>query len=96
MFGIVTASGINVLSRVDFRYVGNVYIVAISIGLGTVLVVSPKYFLKLLHNLAPILENPVLLTAISAILLKIVLNGTGSSEAVAAELAAAAKYVELV
>ncbi|MEE7493348.1 nucleobase:cation symporter-2 family protein [Methylobacterium oryzae] len=96
MFGVVTASGIKVLSRVDFKLVGNLYVVAISLGLGMVPVVTPKFFSRLPHDLAPILESPVLLTAISAIILNVFFNGTGSSSVAAGELAAAAKEAELI
>ncbi|KAB7781967.1 nucleobase:cation symporter-2 family protein [Methylorubrum populi] len=94
MFGVVTASGIGVLSRVDFKATGNLYIVAISLGLGMIPVVSPKFFSKFPHDLAPVLESPVLLTALSAIVLNIFFNGVGSSAETAEELRLATKEAE--
>uniref|UniRef100_UPI0003747262 solute carrier family 23 protein n=1 Tax=Cupriavidus sp. UYPR2.512 TaxID=1080187 RepID=UPI0003747262 len=95
MFGMVTASGIKVLARVDFHNVRNLYIVAISIALGMLPVVSPKIFSKLPHELAPILESPILLTAISAILLNIFFNGLGDAKEARATLMATAKEADL-
>jgi NCS2 family nucleobase:cation symporter-2 len=95
MFGMVTASGIKVLARVDFHNVKNLYIVAISIALGMLPVVSPKFFSRLPHELAPILESPILLTAISAILLNIFFNGLGDAKEARASLMATAKEADL-
>src|SRR5690606_29480036 len=47
MFGIVTATGIKILNQVDFRQISNSYIVAVSLGLGMLPVVSPEFFKKL-------------------------------------------------
>lgn len=77
MFGMVTASGMKVLGRVDFKNVGNLYIVAISLAVGMLPVVSPHFFSKLPSSLGPILESPILLTAIVAITLNIFFNGIG-------------------
>ncbi|GLC95391.1 permease [Cupriavidus sp. TA19] len=95
MFGMVTASGIKVLARVDFHNVKNLYIVAISIALGMLPVVSPKIFSKLPHELAPILESPILLTAISAILLNIFFNGLGDVKEARASLMATAREADI-
>ena len=77
MFGMVTASGMKVLGRVEFKNVGNLYIVAISLAVGMLPVVSPHFFSKLPSSLGPILESPILLTAIVAITLNIFFNGIG-------------------
>jgi len=75
---MVTASGMKVLARVDFKKVGNLYIVAISLAVGLLPVVSPQFFNKLPSALGPILESPILLTAIVATLLNLFFNGVAA------------------
>ncbi|WP_066739150.1 nucleobase:cation symporter-2 family protein [Cupriavidus sp. D384] len=95
MFGMVTASGIKVLSRVDLHSVKNLYIIAISIAVGMLPVVSPKFFSKFPPDLAPILESPILMTAIVAILLNIFFNGVGDTSEAKASLMATAREADL-
>ncbi|ABR89491.1 xanthine permease (NSC2 family) [Janthinobacterium sp. Marseille] len=95
MFGMVAASGIKVLTRVDFRgNMRNLYIVAISIGIGMIPVVSPKFFAQLPKELAPLLESSILLTAISAVVLNLFFNGLESAESARAAIAEAGRDVE--
>ena len=94
MFGMVAATGIKVLARVNLKNVYNLYVIAISIGLGMIPVVMPKFFSKLPHELAPILESPILLTAISAILLNLFFNGLGDDNSARIELMEVAKDSE--
>ena len=87
MFGMVAATGIRILTSVDFRtnrY--NLYTVAISIGFGLVPLVAPRWSQQMPHALQPLLESGILLTSISAVLLNLYFNGArgDSSEAVAA------------
>ncbi|MEO8003755.1 MAG: nucleobase:cation symporter-2 family protein [Betaproteobacteria bacterium] len=44
MFGMVAATGIKILSRVDFENRSNLLVVAISIGVGMIPLVSPTFF----------------------------------------------------
>lgn len=94
MFGIISAGGIKVLSRVNLRDIRNLYVIAISISIGLLPVVSPKFFSKLPQSLSPILESPILLTAISAILLNLFFNGLPATDA-REELIATAREAEL-
>ena len=76
MFGMVAATGIRILSNVDFRtnrY--NLYIVAISIGAGLIPLVAPRWNQQMPHALAPLLESGILLTSITAVLLNLYFNG---------------------
>lgn len=76
MFGMITASGIHMLSRVDFttnRF--NAYIVAISIAVGMLPVVAEDFFNAFPEQLAPLLHSPILLTALTAIALNLFFNG---------------------
>ena len=66
MFGMVAATGIRILTAVDFAgQRNNLVIVAIAIGFG----MSPRV------ALAPILESGILLAAIVAVLLNLYFNG---------------------
>src|SRR5207302_6356628 len=67
MFGMVAATGARILTSVDFRtnrY--NLFIVAISIGFGMIPLVSPNFFKNLPHDLHPLLESGILLSALVA------------------------------
>jgi uric acid transporter len=76
MFGMVAANGIKVLSNVDFtKNHHNLFIVAVSIGLGLVPVVSPQFFAKLPPSLSPLLHSGILLAAVSAVVLNLIFNG---------------------
>jgi uracil-xanthine permease len=78
MFGMVAATGIRILSTVDYK--GNrfnLYIVALSIGFGLVPLVAPRWSQQMAHSLHPLLESGILLTAISAVLLNLFFNGKG-------------------
>ncbi|GAB3629336.1 purine permease [Pandoraea terrae] len=79
MFGMVTATGIKILSTVDLaknKY--NLYIIAISIGMGMIPVASDKFFNKLPHALEPLLHSGILLASITAVLLNAHFNGLRS------------------
>lgn len=77
MFGMVAAAGIRILSRVDFqnnRF--NLYIVALSIGFGLIPLVAPRWAQQMSHNLHPLLESGILLTAVAAVALNLFFNGS--------------------
>ena len=79
MFGMVAATGIRILSGVDYQTSrNNLYVVAISIGFGMIPLVAPTFFAKLPSQLGPILNSGILLTAISAVALNLYFNGAGS------------------
>jgi uracil-xanthine permease len=93
MFGMVAATGIRILARVDFagnRH--NLYIVAISIGAGLIPLVAPRWTQQMAHGLHPLLESGILLAAISAVLLNLYFNGGG--KLAASEAVEAAKVAE--
>ena len=75
MFGMVAATGIRILSTVDYkdnRY--NLYIVALAIGFGLIPLVAPRWMQQMPHSLHPLLESGILLTSISAVLLNLFFN----------------------
>lgn len=52
MFGIVLSTGIRILSKADLSTNrNNLYIVAISLGVGMIPVVAPQFFQKFPHDL---------------------------------------------
>lgn len=88
MFGIVAASGIKTLSKVNFeKNSNNLFIVAISIGMGVIPVVDPNFF-----NLFPdwsqtILHSGITLGSITAIILNAFFNGSKGGNNMLSELA---------
>jgi NCS2 family nucleobase:cation symporter-2 len=92
MFGMVTATGIRILANVDFKTNrNNLYIVAISIGVGMIPLVAPRWTQQMAHSLHPLLESGILLTAVAAVLLNFYFNGGKADEASAIEAAKAAE-----
>ncbi|WP_295139862.1 nucleobase:cation symporter-2 family protein [uncultured Reyranella sp.] len=95
MFGMICATGIRVLSRVDFRgNPGNTYVVAVSIGLGMIPLVSEHFFSQMPKALGPLLHSGILLASISAVLLNAYFNGMRGSADAAAEATAAGREAE--
>ncbi|MEY4754612.1 MAG: hypothetical protein RJA44_2287 [Pseudomonadota bacterium] len=81
MFGMVAATGMRILSGVDFKgNRHNLYIVAISIGFGLVPLVAPRWMQQMTHTLHPLLESGILLTSLAAVLLNLYFNGAGGRD----------------
>jgi len=95
MFGMVAATGIRILSAVDFKAQrNNLLIVAISIGFGMIPMVAPKFFEHMPKTLAPLLESGILLASISAVVLNAYFNGVRGGSDALEEAATAAKAAE--
>ncbi|WP_398478826.1 nucleobase:cation symporter-2 family protein [Tardiphaga sp.] len=91
MFGMVAATGARILTAVDFKTNSyNLFIVAISVGFGMIPLVAPNFFKALPHDLHPLLESGILLSALVAVMLNAFFNGLGSAESAKAEAAGAA------
>ena len=76
MFGMVAATGIRILSGVDFKTNRfNPFIVAISVGMGMIPVIAPNFEMHLPHVIAPLIDSGILLASISAVLLNMLFNG---------------------
>ena len=76
MFGMVAATGVRILSRVDFagnRH--NLFIVAISVGVGMIPLVAPDFNQWMPHAIHPLIHSGILLAAISAVSLNWFYNG---------------------
>lgn len=76
MFGMVAATGLRILSRVDFtgnRH--NLFIVAISLGIAMIPMVAPDFNQWLPHVLHPLIHSGILLAAVAAVGLNWYQNG---------------------
>jgi len=84
MFGMVAANGIRILQEVNFsgnRH--NLMIVAVSLGVGMIPMVSDKFFAKFPADVGTLLNSSIALCAIFAIALNWLVNGkptAGKSE----------------
>ncbi|MBS0345446.1 MAG: purine permease [Proteobacteria bacterium] len=82
MFGMVAATGIKILVGADLRSNrNNLYVVAVSVGLGMIPLVAPTFFHSMPKALGPLLHSGILLAALSAVVLNVFLNGTGRRNA---------------
>jgi len=80
MFGMIAASGVRILQAVDFRNNRhNTLILAISLGVGMIPTMSPRFFAAFPDYLSPFLQSGVLLTVVTAVILNVIFNGTRSS-----------------
>ncbi len=92
MFGMVAATGIRILSAVDFKTNRhNAMIVAVSIGIGMIPLIAPNFKQWMPHALHSLIESGILLASITAVLLNLFLNGARHDEAA---MIAAAKQAE--
>jgi NCS2 family nucleobase:cation symporter-2 len=91
MFGMVAATGIRILSGVDYAANrNNLMIVAVGIGVGMLTLVAPNIFDKLPRELKPLLDSGILLTTIVAVALNAFFNGAGSDDSAKDGVSAAA------
>ena len=82
MFGMVAATGIRILSKVDFTSNrNNLFIVAVSLGFGMIPLIAPNFKQWMPHNIHPLIESGILLATIAAVVLNAVFNGAKGSEA---------------
>lgn len=76
MFGMVLATGIRILARINYstnRY--NLYIVAISLGVGMTPTLSHDFFSQMPAVLQPLLHSGIMLATFSAVALNLFFNG---------------------
>lgn len=76
MFGMVVASGINILSRVDLRQNENLLIAACSIAVGLGSAAVPTMFDQLPNMLKMLMQNGIVAGSLTAVILNIVLIHT--------------------
>jgi xanthine permease len=78
MFGMVAATGIRILARVDYALRHNLLIIAISIAVGMIPLVAPTFFAQVPKSLGPLVNSGITLAAISAVGLNALFNSTKS------------------
>jgi uric acid transporter len=97
MFGMVAATGARILTGVNFKSnPNNLFIVAVSVGFGMIPLAAPTFFHNLPHELQPLLESGILLSAVVSVIRNIFFNGLGSVEAAGSDAAAVAASAEQV
>ncbi|MDH4874205.1 nucleobase:cation symporter-2 family protein [Pseudomonas sp. BN515] len=78
MFGMVAMMGVRILSTVDFESSRhNLLIVATSVGIGMIPMVSPTYFHHLPEWSRVFTESGIVLSVCSALILNLLFNGLG-------------------
>ena len=76
MFGMVAATGIRILGSVDFTHNrNNLFIVAVSLGMGMIPLVAPNFKQWMSHTWHPLIDSGILLASLSAVLLNLFFNG---------------------
>ena len=77
MFGMVAATGIRILSTVDFAgNRNNLFVVAVSLGFGMIPLVAPEFKQWMPHAIHPLIESGILLATVAAVALNAFFNGT--------------------
>lgn len=93
MFGMVAATGVRILSQVDFAgNRNNLFVVAVALGFGMIPLVAPDFKQWLPHSLHPLIESGILLATLAAVLINAFFNGTDGSEDDAARSAGMAGH----
>ena len=82
MFGMVAATGIRILSAVDFKgNRNNLFLVAIALGFGMIPVVAPNFHMWLPKAIGPLVDSGILLASVVSVVLNLVFNGaSGDAE----------------
>lgn len=75
MFGMVAATGIRILASVDYGSRHNLLIIAVSVAVGMIPLVSPTFFAQLPKWMGPLMGSGITLATVSAVLLNALFNG---------------------
>jgi len=84
---MVAATGVKILSKVNYESKNNLLIVAISLGVGAIPEVAPTFFLQLPHWTSAFTHSGITLTALFAIVLNAFFNRRERIEEVERQLA---------
>jgi NCS2 family nucleobase:cation symporter-2 len=80
MFGMVAATGVRILSAVDFKTNrNNQMIVALSIGFGMIPLAAPDFHQWVPRSLHSLVDSGIILTSIVAVLLNLYFNGVSKT-----------------
>jgi NCS2 family nucleobase:cation symporter-2 len=85
MFGMVAANGVQTLGRSDLGNRRNLYVVAVSLGVGMIPVFDPRFYESLPTAVATFLNNGVVAGVITAVVLNLVLGGGAPRTTAAAD-----------
>jgi xanthine/uracil permease len=77
MFGMVAATGIKILARVDYGSRHNLIIVGLSIAVGMIPMIAPTFFAQVPKWAGPLVNSGITLTAVAVVLLNALFNGAG-------------------
>ncbi|MFH5776838.1 nucleobase:cation symporter-2 family protein [Paracoccus sp. NGMCC 1.201697] len=81
MFGMVSATGVKILARVDFvQNRRNIYIVAVSLALSMIPLIAPTMFDRTPKFIQEIFHSGILVGTFSALLLNLLFNGIPQRE----------------
>ncbi|WP_179404709.1 nucleobase:cation symporter-2 family protein [Burkholderia guangdongensis] len=81
MFGVVTATGVKTLARVDFESGRrNLYIIASTLAISLLPTFAPALFQKLPAWIQPILHSSILLACVTSVGLNLLFNGLARSD----------------
>ncbi|MEH6366178.1 MAG: solute carrier family 23 protein, partial [Pseudomonas marincola] len=80
MFGMVAATGINILQEANIADRRNQLLVAVSIGMGLAPVVRPELFAQLPQWMDPITHSGIALATLSAVSLNLLFNILGGAD----------------
>ena len=78
MFGMIIASGISSLSKVEFDGTYNLMIVAISVGVSMIPLTAPTFYNNFPEWLKIVLHSGITFGSLMAVFLNVLLNGYGS------------------
>jgi NCS2 family nucleobase:cation symporter-2 len=80
MFGTVAATGVRILSSIDFAHRPNdMLVVACALGIGLIPTLSPHFFQHLPAWTSPVTGSSVVLGTLVAVVLNLFLNGLRTS-----------------
>jgi NCS2 family nucleobase:cation symporter-2 len=92
MFGMVAATGIRILSGVDFKSNRhNLFVVAVALGMGMIPLIAPNFKMWMPHSIHPLIDSGILLASIAAVALNAFFNGATGDTAGARKAAMAAE-----
>ncbi|WP_250526989.1 nucleobase:cation symporter-2 family protein [Caballeronia sp. GAWG2-1] len=87
MFGMVAATGVKILGKVDYESKNNLLIIAISLGVGVIPLVAPTFFAHMPAWAGPLTHSGITLAAVFAILLNAFFNRGRAAADVEREIA---------
>ena len=76
MFGMVAASGIKTLSKVQFEGTHNIMVISVSLGVGMISLAEPRFYQQFPAWAQIILNSGITAGSVTAIVLNALLNGT--------------------